>query len=122
MVQIMGSGRTVAGAVVAFDIEWDGDLSSAGSVLWSMEVSTSDGTESVDLGYQRNGGAFAAQFVDDPGSGRRVEVPEDADLGDGQITVRFPANVVGVAAEWPVWRAVVVVDGSPVASEVVAVS
>ncbi len=122
MVQILGSGRTVAGAVVAFDITWEGDLSADSSVLWSMEVSTSDGTESVDLGYQRNGGAFTAQFVDDPASGRREEVPEDADLGSGQITVRFPANVVGVAVEWPVWRAVIAVDGVPTTSEVVAVS
>jgi hypothetical protein len=85
-------------------------------------VTNQEGTESVDLGYQRGNGADDTQFVDDPASGRREEVPADADLSDGEITVRFPTEVVGVAVEWPVWKAVIVVDGTPVASEVVTLS
>ena len=122
MVEILGTGRTVGGGVVAVDITWSGDLSGTRSVLWSMEVSTGDGDEGVDLGHLRTDGAFRAQFVEDRASGRREDVPEDADLRDGQITLRFPAGVVGVAVEWPVWRAVIAVDGVPAASELVTLS
>jgi hypothetical protein len=113
MVQIRECGRTVAAEYVAFDIRWDGDLSGERSVLWSMAVGSEDGADTVRLGYQRTGDDVV-QFVDDEASGRRAEVPQDADLGDDEITVRFPAEVVGVAAEWPVWRAVLVVDGEQV--------
>ncbi len=122
MVDILGAGRTIGGGVVAFDIAWQGDLSASGSVLWSMEVSSGDGTDVVDLGHLRADGAFSAQFVDDRASGRREEVAEDADLRDDEITVRFPENLVGGAVEWPVWRAVIAVDGKPVASELVTLS
>ena len=115
MVQISGCGRTVGGGLVAFDIRWEGEIAPEAPVLWAMEVS--DGDESVQLGHQRSGGEFVTQFVDAPESGRREEVSEDADLEDGGITVRFPAEVVGVALEWPVWRAIIAVDGAEVASE-----
>jgi hypothetical protein len=116
MVQIVGCGRTIGGGVVAFHIEWDGDLPGESSVLWSMEIS--NGEESVHLGHQRNGGEFVAQFVDASSTGGRADVPEDADLGGTDITARFPEDVVGVAVEWPVWKALIVVDGAEVASEV----
>jgi hypothetical protein len=116
MVQILGCGRTVGGGLVAFDIRWDGEVPDNEPVLWSMEIS--NGEESVLLGHQRNGGTFVTQFVDASSTGRREEVPEDADRGDGEMTVRFPAELVGVAVEWPVWKAVIAVDGSEVASEV----
>jgi hypothetical protein len=122
MLQITRSGRTVAGGFVAFDIAWEGELPPDSAVLWSMEVTNQEGTESVDLGYQHSSGVDDTQFVDAQSSGRREEVPADADLSDGEITVRFPTEVVGVAVEWPVWKAVIVVDGSPVASEVVTLS
>jgi hypothetical protein len=113
MVRIVECGRTLAGDYVAFDIQWEGDLDTPGSVLWAMSVS-SDGGETVRLGYQRSGDD-ATQFVDDDVSGRRSEVDPDADVGDGEITVRFPAPAVGVAVEWPLWRALLVVDGEQVA-------
>ena len=117
MVQISGCGRTVGGGLVAINIRWEGEIASEAPVLWMMEVS--DGEESVHLGHQRNG-SVVTQFVDAAGTGRREEVEESADLGDGEITVRFPAEVVGVALEWPVWRAVIAVDGAEVASEMCA--
>jgi hypothetical protein len=55
-------------------------------------------------------------------SGRRHDLAEDADLSDDELVVRFPANVVGVAVEWPVWTAVITVDGDDVAHHVVPVS
>lgn len=112
--QIHGCGRTVGGDVVAFDIRWEGQLPADAAVLWCMEVS--NGEESVQLGHQRSGPNFVEQFVDATATDRREEVPEDADLGDGEITVRFPADVVGVAVEWPVWRALIAVEGTEVAS------
>jgi hypothetical protein len=42
----------------------------------------------------------------------------DAEVGSAGITARFPTNVVGVAVEWPVWRAVITVDGADVAEQV----
>jgi hypothetical protein len=118
MVQILGCGRTVGGGVVAIDIRWDGDLPATEPVLWSMEIS--NGEESVLLGHQRNSGAFVTQFVDASSTGRREEVSEDAELGDGEMTVRFPAELVGVAVEWPMWKAVIAVNGAEVASEICA--
>ncbi len=113
MVRIRECGRSVAGGYVAFDIQWEGDLAGPQSVLWAMEV-TSETGETVRLGYQRSG-AEPTQFVDDDVTGRRSDVDPDADVGDDEITVRFPAAVVGVAVEWPVWRALLVVDGEQIA-------
>ena len=46
-------------------------------------------------------------------------VSVDADLGEGEVTARFPAEVVGVAVEWPVWTAAVTEDGQVVAEQVI---
>jgi hypothetical protein len=118
MVQIVECGRTVGGGLVAFDIRWEGEVPDTGPALWSMEIS--NGEESVLLGHQRSGGGAVTQFVDASSTGRREEVPEDADRGDGAITVRFPADVVGVAVEWPVWKAIIAVEGAEVASDICA--
>ena len=40
-------------------------------------------------------------------------------MGEGEVTARFPAEVVGVAVEWPLWTAVVSVDGQVVAEQVI---
>ena len=118
MTQIVHSGRTVVAALVAFDIRWDDDLSGRDSVLWSMVITSPDGQETVQLGYEMVDGAFSAQFVTDRSSARQQNVDEDADVGEREITVRFPASSVGVAAEWPTWRAVITVDGVDVAERV----
>lgn len=118
MTQILECGRTMAGAFIAFSIRWDGDLPSEGTVSWSMVVTSGDGSDELRLGYERAGGSFSQQYVDDRASGRRQPVEEDADLKDDEITARFPASVVGVAVEWPVWRAVIAVDGTDVAEQV----
>ncbi|MDQ4007371.1 MAG: hypothetical protein M3211_04685 [Actinomycetota bacterium] len=120
MTQILHSGRALAANLVAFDIRWDGGPTGREQqpVLWSMFVTSPDGEQTVQLGYEVVGGAFSAQFVTDRATGRRQDVEEDADLRDGEITVRFPARMVGVAANWPTWRAVVTVSGSDVAEDV----
>ena len=107
-------GRTVAGEVVAFSIEWEGEP--AGEVTWAVRVTSADRTETVELGYER-GPAGDQQYAE--ANGRRQGVDPDADLDDGSITARFPAEVVGVAIEWPVWTAVVRVDGEVVAEQVI---
>lgn len=122
MTQIIECGRTLAGAFVAFSIRWEGDLPSAGTVSWSMVVTSGDGSDELRLGYERAGGSFSEQYVHDRRSGRRQSVEDDADLGDDEITVRFPASVVGVAVEWPVWRAVIAVDGAEVTEQVASMS
>jgi hypothetical protein len=118
MTQILHCGRTVAGGWVAFDIRWDDDLSGNRSVLWSMVVTSPEGAETVQLGYQLVDDGFSTQFVHDLATGRQHDVEQNADLGDREITVRFPAEVVGVAAHWPTWRGVINVDGSDVAEQV----
>ena len=120
MTQILECGRTIAGEYVAFDICWEGDLSQ-GTVVWSMEVAGADGAEKIRLGHQRTDGERPEQFVDDLATGRRQGLEADAEVGDAEITARFPANIVGVAVEWPVWRAVITVDGADVAERVVTV-
>jgi hypothetical protein len=115
MTQIVHAGRTETDVVVAFDIRWDGDLSGKRSVTWSMTVTSPDGRDSVRLAYELVNGDSARQYVLDRVSGRRQDVDPDADLGDDEITVRFPTARVGVAAPWPSWRAVITVDGEDVA-------
>src|SRR5688500_2633861 len=118
MTEILHCGRTVSGGVVGIDIRWDGPLTPRQSVLWSMVVSSDDGTDEIRLSHGRAGDSVQ-QFVDDLSSGRRRDVEPDADVGDDEVVVRFPTDVVGVAVEWPVWRAVITVDGEDVAAKVV---
>jgi hypothetical protein len=118
MPEIVECGRTIAGDYVAFDIQWVGELPAGVSVLWEMVVTSDGDSESVRLGHQLDAAGEATQFVDAETTGRRVEVPADATLGEHEITVRFHSEVVGVAVEWPVWRAVLVVDGRQVSAKV----
>jgi hypothetical protein len=118
--EITHCGRTVSGDVVGIDIKWDGALAPQQSVIWSMFVTSEDGASEVHLGHVRSGDSME-QFVDDQSSGRRESVEPDADLSDDEIIIRFPANMVGVAVEWPVWKAVIAVDGQEVATRVVPV-
>jgi hypothetical protein len=118
MTEIRHCGRTVSGDVVGIDICWDGSLEPQQSVLWSMLVSSEDGADEIHLGHLRSG-EQSEQFVDDLSSGRRESVEPDADVSDDEIVMRFPANVVGVAVHWPVWRAVITVDGREAAARVV---
>lgn len=117
MTQIVGCGRTVAGHHVAYDIAWDEDPSGH-RVQWVMEVGSTDATETVRLVHERHGDT-AEQYVEDVGSGRRTPVEPDADLREHDIIVRFPLDLVGVATEWPSWKAVLTVDGVEVSSMVV---
>ncbi|HET6563758.1 MAG TPA: hypothetical protein VFG72_17950 [Marmoricola sp.] len=119
MTSIEHAGRTTTGDLVAFDIRWEGGLAGS-TVVWSMVVAEA-GSE-VRLCHERVDGRPTGQYVVDGGTGRRHDVELDADLHDDEITVRFPADVVGVAVEWPVWKAVVTVDGQDVAHHVVPVT
>ena len=116
-VEITECGRTIAGDLVAFTIEWDGEP--GGELGWAVRISSADRSEVVELGCSlgEEGGTADRQWVE--AEGRRQDVEVDADLGEGEVTVRFPAAVVGVAVEWPVWTAVVTVDGEVVAEQVI---
>lgn len=118
MTQIVGCGRTVAGGHVAYDISWDEDPA-GGAVGWAMEIGSPDDSETVRLVHELVDGGPSEQYAQDMGSGRRTSVEPDADLREHEITVRFPDDVVGVAAEWPTWKAVLTVDGVDVSSMVV---
>jgi hypothetical protein len=115
MTEIRECGRTVGGGVVAFTIAWEGEL--AGDVAWVVTVSGDDPGERVALVHERAGDAFSGQYVE--AEGRRTDLDEDATRGDDDITARFPAEVVGVAAEWPVWKAALVVDGTVVSEQII---
>jgi hypothetical protein len=114
---ISDCGRTVAGDVVAFSLRWEGEP--GGDLVLAVRVTSPDGAETVELGYALGAGEDQ-QYVE--ADGRRQRVDTDADLGDGEITARFPAEVVGVAIEWPVWTAVVTADGQVVAEQVIPTS
>jgi hypothetical protein len=116
MVSIAHAGRTIAGDLVAFDVRWEGPLTGS-TVVWSMVVS--DGVSEVRLCHERASGRPAGQYVVDEVTDRGRDVTADADVGADEITVRFPADAVGVAVEWPVWTAVITVDGVDVANHVV---
>ena len=118
-VTIKHCGRTLAGDYVAFDIQWEGELPAARSVGWGMVVTGPDGQETVRLVHEQTAGT-STQYAE--AAAGRVELDPDADVDDGEITVRFPANVVGVAVEWPVWTAYVVADGQELSTCVVPVS
>jgi hypothetical protein len=117
MLEITDAGRTVTGAFVAFDIRWEGAPSEPDTATWSMAIS--EGDETVHLVYAHREGAFVAQYVDDATTGRRIDVDENADLRDCEITIRFPVDVVGVAVEWPAWKASLAVPGEETATSVV---
>ena len=114
-VTIEHCGRTLAASVIAFDIRWTGALPTDRDLTWAVRVGSGDGESGVELGHRRAGGR-TSQYVRDLSSGRTQEVRPDADLGPEEITVRFPADVVGQATEWPTWRAVIEVDGADVTS------
>ncbi len=114
-VAIEHCGRTTAATVVAFDIQWSGDLPADREVTWAVRVAGPYGDGRVELGHQRSG-ASRSQYALDLTSGRCQEVGVDADLLDREITVRFPAEVVGLAVEWPTWQAVVLVNGQEIAT------
>jgi hypothetical protein len=115
MTEIRECGRTVGGGVVAFTIAWDGELT--GGVAWVVTVTADDSGERVALVHERVDGGFSAQYVE--AEGRRRDVGEDATIGDDDITARFPADVVGVAVDWPVWKAALVVDGTAVSEQII---
>lgn len=122
-VQITDCGRTISGGTVAFSIEWDGEA--GGEVVWSVRVTSADRAETVELACSLDpstdaDGTADRQWVE--ADGRRQHVEVDADLGEGEVTVRFPAEVVGVAVEWPVWTAAITVDGRVVSEQVVPVA
>jgi hypothetical protein len=115
--EITHCGRTVSGNFVAWDLRWEGDLPEGSDVVWAMVVS--DGVEEIRLVHEQVSGG-RAQYV--AGAGGREDVDPDADVSDHEITVRFRADVVGVAVEWPVWTAVLTVEGVEVSTMVVPTS
>ncbi len=121
MAKIQECGRSIGGGTVAVDIEWQGELSGS-SIAWVVTISSSDGSEHVRLVHERSGdgssdAAEGVQYVERDGS--RHEVGDDADVHDDHITARFPLDTVGVAADWPVWKAALHSDGSPVDEAVI---
>ena len=114
MTQISGCGRTVAGDIVAFDIAWEGELASD-DVAWSAQISSPEGEELVLV--HRLASGSAEQYVE--GESGRQDVDVDADVRDDDVIVRFPSSVVGAAADWPTWMAVLTVDGEDVAREAI---
>jgi hypothetical protein len=114
MTNIRECGRTVAGDLVAFDIQWDGELP-GDDVVWAAHICSVD-DEEVRLVHRLAGGT-AEQYVEGEKGRRDVEV--DADVREDDVIVRFPSNVVGVAVDWPTWVAVLVVDGEEVARQAI---
>jgi len=115
MTQIRECGRTIGGGIVVFDIEWDDELP-RGPVAWRVTVANDDGSEHVALVHERSDNDFVAQYVE--AEGGRQRVAEDATVEEGHVTARFPVKVVGVATQWPVWKAAMVIDGETVSEKV----
>lgn len=113
--QIRECGRTVGGGIVVFDVTWDGDLA-GGTVAWVVTIDNEDASERVVLCHER-AGDDVRQFV--AADGRQQDVRVDATVEDDHATVRFPDEIVGVAATWPVWKALLVVDGTAVSEQVI---
>ena len=113
--QISECGRTIGGGVVVFDVTWDGTLE-GDTVAWVVTIDDEAASERVVLCRERTRDDVR-QFV--ASEGRQQEVPVDATEEDGHLTARFPEEVVGVAATWPVWKALLVIDGTAVSEQVV---
>lgn len=124
MVTIEHCGRTVAADVVAFDVVWSGELPEGSPVVIAAVVTSDDGEEAVELCHERASGPreAEAQYVVDQVTGRRRDVHPDATYGDREVTVRFSAEVVGVAVDWPIWQAVVRVGGEEIARKAIPVT
>ena len=112
--EITECGRTLGGGLVVFDVRWEGEPT--GETVWAVRITSADRAETVELGYAR-GHAGEQQYV--AADGRRQPVETDVDVREGEITARFPEEVVGVAIEWPTWTAVLSVDGEVVAEHAV---
>src|SRR3712207_4491939 len=89
-------GRTIAASVVAFDIQWTGELPEDREVTWAVRVADARGGSHVELGLRRVG-QQVSQYARDLSTGHTQEVRPDADLDGAEITVRFPTDVVGTA-------------------------
>ena len=113
--QIRECGRTVGGGIVVFDVTWDGDLA-GGTVAWVVTIDNEDSSERVVLCHER-AGDDVRQFV--AADGRQQDVRVDATIEDDHATARFPEEIVGVAAGWPLWQALLVVDGTAVSEKVI---
>jgi hypothetical protein len=113
-------GRTIAASVVAFDIQWTGQLPEDREVTWAVRVADAGGGSQVELGHRRVG-EHVWQYARDLSTGRIQEVSPDADLDDAEITVRFPTDIVGRAVEWPIWQAVIEVEGKDLTALAVTV-
>lgn len=107
-------GRTIAASIIAFDIQWSGDLPGDREITWAVRISSAAADGEVELGHRRSAGG-PSQYARDLSTGRTQEVTPDADVSAREITVRFASAVVGQAVEWPIWKAVLTVDDEDVA-------
>lgn len=122
MVRIEHSGRTVAADVVAFGVVWSGELPEGSQVAFVAVVTSDSGEEVVELCYEPPTGGAEAQYVVDRATGRRRDVDPDVTDSDGEVTVRFSAEVVGVAVDWPLWQAVIRAGGEEIARKAMPVT
>ena len=78
-VDLTECGRTVAGDLVAFDLQWEGEAS--GEVVWAVRISSPDQSEALELVVARRDDTLQ-QYVSGERGRQDVEPDADASVED----------------------------------------
>jgi hypothetical protein len=97
----------------------NGEMPTSGVVVFRIEATSADGTRSRELVQRTVDDTVVEQYVRDPRTGARVDVPRDrnpfGDPGDhGVGGADFPAGAVGGLGDRWTWEASISVNGSVV--------
>lgn len=97
----------------------NGEMPSSGIVVFHIEATSADGTRSRELVQRTVDGIVVEQYVRDPSTGARRDVPRDAnpfgDPGDhGVGGAYFPSGSVGGLGDRWTWEASISLNGTVV--------
>jgi hypothetical protein len=97
----------------------NGEMPSSGIVVFRIEATSADGTRSRELVQRTEYGTVVEQYVRDPSTGARRDVPRDAnpfgDPGDHRVGgAYFPAGSVGGLGDRWTWEASIGLNGTVV--------
>ncbi|GAA1340461.1 hypothetical protein GCM10009611_10460 [Arthrobacter roseus] len=92
----------------------DGELPTAGTVLYSVTASSKDGNTAYQMGSKFQDGQEVANFVYDMGSATQKNITNGVTAVDGEVASRYAlGDLEGLGDDFE-WSASVTVDGTDV--------